>query len=108
MAILPSELQSCIDACNRSLTLINACLNQHMGEPDMAECHRLCLDARDIISACVGMMARESRYHQGVCGLCADICEACADECAKFDSEVCQQCAEACRECARQCRIMVA
>ncbi|MAN28224.1 MAG: four-helix bundle copper-binding protein, partial [Zunongwangia sp.] len=44
MKPLSSEMQKCIDDCNACITAARICLDQHLGEPDMKECHKFCLD----------------------------------------------------------------
>lgn len=105
---LGNELQECIDRCNACITAAKICLTEHLGEPDMKECHQYCIDCIDLCTACVQMLASQSKYVNRVCGICADLCKDCADECNKFDSEVCKQCAEKCRECAESCASMAA
>lgn len=108
MPIESEEVRDSIEACQDCTTATNDCVSEHLGEPEMARAHRLCLDCADLCTACIPMMARGSDYSTRVCGILADLCEACAEECEKFDSEACRACAEACRRCAERCRAMAA
>lgn len=108
MKKISAEMQSCIDSCYNAVTASKVCLDQHMGEPAMEKCHKLCLDTIDIATACAGMCAAKSDYVGQVSRVCAQICRDCAEECAKFDSDVCQECAKICRECADKCESMAA
>ena len=65
-------------------------------------------DSATTCSACVSLMARESRFHPQMCGLCAEVCRACAAECERHDEEHCRACADACRRCADECGRMAA
>ena len=108
MKRISQEMQSCIDSCYSAVTSSQVCLDEHMGEPDMKKCHKLCLDTIAIATACASMCAAKSDYVGQVSRVCAQVCRDCADECAKFDSEVCQECAQRCRECADKCEAMAA
>lgn len=108
MKPLNSELQKCIDDCNACITAARICLDQHLGEPDMKQCHQFCLDCIAMCTACVQLLASQSNYSKRVCAICAELCKACADECAKFDSDICQQCATKCNSCAESCQKMAA
>lgn len=70
---------------------------------EMVACAKLCLDCSARCTACILLLARDSRFYGVLCRLCADACEACAEACERFDSDVMRQCAEACRRAAERC-----
>lgn len=93
MKTISQEMQSCIDSCYRAVTASRVCLDEHMGEPDMKRCHRLCLDSVAIATACASMCAAKSDYVGQVSRACA---------------QVCRECARICREWADKCESMAA
>lgn len=110
MSELPTDMQSCIDAC---LRCHSTCLGMAAGhcleangrhvEPAhfrlMLACAEMCRTAAD-------MMLINTPHHKQTCRLCADICEECADSCEQIGGM--EICAQECRRCAESCRRMVA
>lgn len=97
--------KTCIEACAECATACEFCVGEHIGDKEMAECLRLCIDCADFCAVDMRLLARNSRSSPALCGLCADACDAYATECDRFDS---RRCTEACRKCAGACRQLAA
>lgn len=114
--------EDCIKLCLECATDCEVCLDKMLDiymrgdsaccspaeEHAHSECPRCCRECLEVCLMCAQAMARESRWSQAICKLCADICKWCADECAKHSHDHCQKCAESCRKCAEACREMAA
>ncbi|WP_417848633.1 four-helix bundle copper-binding protein [Thalassoglobus sp.] len=70
------------------------------------DCPRCCRECIDLCLLCAQAIARNSRFSEEICKLCADACEWCAEQCGAHDHDHCQKCAEACRACVKSCRSM--
>lgn len=104
--IQDENTRHCIDACVECAQAAEVCARQciEAGDPQMADCIKLCLDCSAIALLCVSLLARGSADAGRLCEVCADICERCAEECERFDDEVMRACAQACRAAAEACR----
>lgn len=78
------ECEHCTEAC--------------MGNPDMLQCARTCLDCAEICRTISTYMVRSSRFIPSLTKACAEICTACAEECGSHDMDHCNKCAQACRD----------
>jgi hypothetical protein len=96
--------QECVSACSSVIAMSAWCAEQCMGQKDMKDCARLCLDTAEICKTMMCAAACDSSSASRIAQLCADMCEACADMCEKSSMDCCKQCAKACRECAKACR----
>lgn len=107
--MIPSQFQSCIDACYACASACDACASACLREDDvkmMAGCIALDIDCAEICRLAAGYMARGSGQAGSICQACAQVCEACADECARHQAQHCRDCADTCRRCAQECRNM--
>lgn len=102
------SLQSCTDACLQCYRTClgmatNMCLEEggrHAGSAHIG----LMLGCAEICRTAAHFMIMESRLHQKVCAVCADVCEACAVSCQQIGDM--EECVEVCRHCADNCRRM--
>lgn len=97
-------MDNCLEAVQACEWCASACIEE--GEPEMVTCIQRCRDVADVASLHARLMARDSEFHAGVAGVCAEVCEACAEECEQFEAEHCQTCAEVVSRCADSCRRM--
>ncbi len=90
--ILNDDVKTCSDACADCFVTCEACARHCIdgGMAEMAECIKLCLDGATLCTACLPLMARDSRYHVELCRLCAEACDACA---SKWRSTTTRSCA---------------
>lgn len=66
----------------------------------LRDCAQLCITSADF-------MARHSKLHAAVCGVCADACDACIASCQGINDDAhMQACIDACQRCAESCRAM--
>lgn len=102
------SLQCCIDSClqcyRTCLSMAtNMCLaegGRHAGSAHIS----LMLGCAEICRTAAHFMIMESRLHQKICAVCADVCEACAVSCQQIGDM--GECVEICRHCADNCRRM--
>lgn len=104
------QMQQCIQAC---LNCHQVCLHEAMNhclevggkhlEPDH---FKLMLNCAEICQTSANFMLSDSKYHNLICGVCAQICEACAQSCEQVGDM--EACVESCRRCAESCRQMSA
>lgn len=109
-APLSSEMRACLDECQRCeqtcLETVTYCLEQGGDHSDPAHI-ALLLDCAKICETSASFLARGSRQHAAVCGVCAGICKACEESCEQWpEDEVMKRCADACRSCFESCREM--
>lgn len=104
-----TEMQSCIDSCNRCAQICEECLNLCLQEHNIKDrlmCIRTLQDCAEICTTSACFMARSSVNAKEVSNVCATICEKCASECDMFKDDHCRLCADTCRHCADECRRM--
>jgi hypothetical protein len=99
---------TCIEACQRCALDCENCLSEMMGKPSDNDCPACCRECIETCILCTQAMARQSRFADQYCGICADVCDWCAEQCGEHDHDHCQKCAESCRACAEACREMAA
>jgi hypothetical protein len=105
---MSAELDACIRACldcYRSCQQTAAVHCLEMGgrhvEPDHM---RLMLDCAEICRTSAALMLNQSRFHERLCGVCAEVCRACADSCRGIGDM--DDCVQACERCAESCERM--
>ncbi|ABI59576.1 protein of unknown function DUF326 [Nitrosomonas eutropha C91] len=103
-----SEMQSCINACNRCH---QTCLHEAMthclesGGKHVAPDHmRLMLNCAEICQTSANFMLSNSSLSSQVCRVCAEVCDACAKSCEQVGDM--DECINTCRECADSCHQM--
>ncbi len=70
--------QAYIEACQRCAIACEKCLTAMIDVESDNDCPHCCRECIDICLLCAQAMARESRFSEAICGLCADVCEWCA------------------------------
>ncbi len=107
---LSSEMQACIDTCQRCHITCLSMASTHCleaGGRHVEPTHfRLMLDCAQICATSADFMARASTHHTGVCAVCAQVCRACAESCRELDGM--EDCVAACEACAASCEAMAA
>jgi hypothetical protein len=105
---MSEEMRHCIQLCQDChaicIQTIGHCLR--LGGRHAAPDHiRLLMDCAQLCTTTADYMARESLFHDRICGLCSEICRLCADSCeqAGGDDQMVKQCTELCRRCAGSC-----
>ena len=108
MHTLPSEMKSCIEACQRCHA---ACLQTAMlhclevgGRHTEPKHFRLMVACAEICRTSAALMMIGSPSHLIQCDLCAKVCEECATDCEHIGGM--EACVQACRACAKECRQM--
>lgn len=108
---LTEDMTRCIQLCQDCHTLcvqmISHCVN--LGGRYAAPEHiRLLMDCAQMCTTTAEYMARESVFHDRLCGLCAEMCRLCAESCERTagDDQMMKQCAGECRRCAESCERM--
>jgi hypothetical protein len=105
---LPSEMQSCIDACTEChatclQTAMTHCLE--VGGAHVEPEHlRLMINCAELCQTAANFMLSNSPLHAAVCAACAQVCDACAASCERIGGM--ERCAEICRRCAASCATM--
>lgn len=104
----PSEMQTCIDNCQKCHAVCLSHLSTHCLEAGGAHVEpnhfRLMLDCVQICATSADFMLRGSKHHAHICAECAEICEECAASCEAIGGM--EECVAACRACAATCRAM--
>lgn len=103
-----SNYQDCIDACQRCAIACERCLIAMIDMDSDNDCPHCCRECIDISLLCSQAMARDSRFAEAICKLCADVCQWCAEQCEAHAHDHCQACVKACRECIETCHSMAA
>ncbi|MBE9166326.1 four-helix bundle copper-binding protein [Pleurocapsales cyanobacterium LEGE 06147] len=98
MLLVHQEYQSSFDVAMYCAVECEHCAEACIGNPEMVECARTCLDCAEICRTAATYMVRGSRFIPHLVSACAEICQACAQECEQYNVEHCQKCAKACHE----------
>lgn len=103
-----SEMQSCIDTCNRCHQI---CLHEAMthcldsgGKHVSPEHMRIMMNCAEICQTSANFMLSNSTLSHQLCEVCAEVCDACARSCEEVGDM--DECVKACRKCAESCRQM--
>lgn len=107
-----NHFKSCIDACNRSAAICEACATECLKEDDiklLSLCISLTRECAIVCDAAARLMSMGGEHATMLCQASAEICHRCAEECERnAELEHCSECANECRRCADECRSMVA
>lgn len=84
-----------VNAITRSIEICEWCADQCVaeGNPNMAECIRLCEDVSEIGEASQVLLSRKSNYSTPVLQTLERAMQACAQECSRHTQGHCQDCA---------------
>lgn len=90
----PQE-RTAIDAITRAIEICEWCADQCVaeGDPNMAECIRLCEDVSEIGEASQVLLARKSNFGTSILQTLEQAMQACAQECSRHNRGHCQDCA---------------
>lgn len=100
--------QDCIAACDACANACDACFAAMAGKESDSDCPACCVSCADICRFCSAELAREARFAEQACRLCAEINAWCAEECRAMGHDHCLRCAEACDRCAEACGAVAA
>ncbi len=110
MPHVSSGMQACIDECldchSICIETVTHCLQQGGEHADPTHIGLL-LDCAESCQTSANFTLRNSKLHNRICGVCAEVCTSCADSCDSMGGEeFMKRCAESCRRCAESCRKM--
>jgi len=90
----PQEAEA-MNAITRAIEICEWCADQCVaeGNPDMAECIRLCEDVSEIGEVSQVLLSRKSNYSTPVLQTLEQAMQACAQECSRHNRGHCQDCA---------------
>ena len=90
------EQQVATEYITRAIQVCEWCANQclELGNPNMAECIRLCEDVSELGEVALTLLPRNSRYTQPHLQTLQNALQACAQECSQHQHAHCQECAQ--------------